>query len=916
MNARYEVPISIIYAENNRAIKKGLVGNLSNYDFNIWSINWWREHCLDEFGVRKNDGLLRDPYTGKVINDGDKKSKLILEHIIPIDRKGGTILFNILPARSDVNSRKLHCDPLEWWLDKKTEIFNKQRFIVFLNYIFDAYDKSIKDGLFIQKEILDELHVDNSSFKENNDIDNINGLYIQKKQKQSTQKLKKISYGEFLSSCITILESFDMSLATIYRKKLDAYEKQGIFKNITNFQRIQTILFNSIKEIDSSIKYKFIKSININLLLETIEKNNDIENEITTRINYIKELIEIEKSSISLNTLLLGFPNILILSKEELTKKINIIKQYNLSNDIIRTIRNNSFLLMLPHDQISIKINEIKQILGEEYFKIFINTSLQYKDIKILNYIKNCTETTQLSNLPCQDNENNLDKWLERNTDIKLHATFFNTLNIKISGISSKITKKSVLKLADISKITNILYIYAKNNDELLNNPNQMKDLIHKIITELSNEDIDKMKIIGDNIEVQKANLIHFFCENIDNNLIQNYLYLELIKNKKIGQLEIINLEKDIKTIKESILNAENLDELNIKNLNLIVQKLPNIVRLNGNFEATLKHKLVFISMPVDGKMKPVTISKNDIGLITEKLLKNFDFTQDVEPKKIKKEIICLIKEELIRNGNNFYAPLNSLLPKEKLQIIIDSFVALVDNKNLQNFLMLEQITRQKKKELLLKQESEQKTKQKQEERNMEIKKNKELHKIFNYINNCTNISQLRFESINKINQNSNISLNEWINKNIDLEILNMNNLYGNSFKISLINKIRSGAAKYSKKNNSNTRRTLITYVIEQLNLEIIYLDSQTNETLKELVNKIIENIASEQNNIPEFDEYKGNTLEERKDSLKKLIYKFIDNDTIKTYLLLEQTVNRKKQQLIEMKTSNTTTNSIMKRSA
>ena len=36
---KYEVPTSIVYAENNRAIKKGLVGNLSNSDFNIWSIN-------------------------------------------------------------------------------------------------------------------------------------------------------------------------------------------------------------------------------------------------------------------------------------------------------------------------------------------------------------------------------------------------------------------------------------------------------------------------------------------------------------------------------------------------------------------------------------------------------------------------------------------------------------------------------------------------------------------------------------------------------------------------------------------------------------------------------------------------------------------------------------------------------------
>lgn len=902
MDMTYKTALSIIYAENNRAIKKGLVGNLSNSEFNTWSVNWWLAHCLDEFGVRQNDGFLRDPYTGYVINNENKKSKLILEHIIPIDRGGGTVLFNVLPARSDVNSSKLNNDPLEWWITPETGIFNKQRFIVFLNYIFDAYDKRIKDGIFTIGEIFDELQGDNSFFDENNDFDSIDELNITQDKKQNSQKLKKISYGEFLSSCITLLDDIDKKLATTYREKLTSYEKQGIFKDITNYQKIQTILFNSIKEIDSSIKYKFIKSININLLLQTIDENTDIENEINSRINNIKEIIEKEHSTIHLNTLLLSFPNILTLSKEELSKKINIIKQYNLSDDIIRIIRNNSFLLLLPEKEIHTKINEIRRTLGEEYFDLFINTSLQYKDIKILNYIKNCNKTSQLSNLNYQNKEDNLDRWLEQNMGIKLHGSFFNTLNMKIQGRSSKITTNRILKVSDVSKITNILYAYVKNNNELLNQPNQMKNLINKIIMELSEKDIDKMNLLGNSLDIKKNNLINFFYENIDNNLIQNYLYLELIKNKKLTQLEIESLEDDISVIKEYILNAKSLDDLSNKQLELITSNLPNIVRLNGGFESTLKHKLVFICKPENGKVKQVTISKNDIGLVTSKLLEKFDFTDTVDSKILKKEIITIIKEELIKNGNNFYAPLNSLTTKDKIQIIVDSFIGLVDNKSIQNFLMLEQISRQKKNELTLKRENEKKIQKKLEERNMEIKKNAELHKIFNYINNCSSVSQLRFEIINKIKQEDSISLNEWMSKNIDLEILNMNNLYGNSFKISLINKIRSGAAKYSKKSNSNTRRTLITYVIEQLDSQIRFLDNPSKEILKELVNKIIENIASEPGNVSEFDEYKGETIEEQISSFKNLIYKFLDNDTVKLYLLLEQMVNRKKQELIGMK--------------
>lgn len=119
MNEKYSVPSSIIYAENNRVIKKGLVGNLSNSDFNNWCINWWFNHCQDEFGLRQNDGILRDPYTGYAINNDDKDSKLVVEHVIPVDRDGGTILFNIVPARSDVNSRKSNRDPLEYLLSIK-----------------------------------------------------------------------------------------------------------------------------------------------------------------------------------------------------------------------------------------------------------------------------------------------------------------------------------------------------------------------------------------------------------------------------------------------------------------------------------------------------------------------------------------------------------------------------------------------------------------------------------------------------------------------------------------------------------------------------------------------------------------------------------------------------------------------------
>lgn len=207
---------------------------------------------------------------------------------------------------------------------------------------------------------------------------------------------------------------------------------------------------------------------------------------------------------------------------------------------------------------------------------------------------------------------------------------------------------------------------------------------------------------------------------------------------------------------------------------------------------------------------------------------------------------------------------------------------------------MLEQLLRQKKEELSLKKEVE--TVQKKQQQQEEKHKNriKELQKVIDYIDECTDISQLRFENINKIKYGTSISLNEWINRNINLDVINLNNL-NRSFEKSLVDKIRSGSTKYSKK---NIERELITVVIEQLNLQLNFWENPSKDVQKEVIDRIIASIITNHDLLHKFDGYKGMTYEEKISNFRNLVYKFIEDGSIATYLLLDQKVKQKEQQL------------------
>ena len=94
------------------------------------------------FGVYKDNELVgyRCPYSGKVYTDyGD----IILEHIIPISSKGGTVLFNCIPASSEVNGldEKGANHLIEWWTHSKYWDEDAPiRLKSLVNYIIEGYN--------------------------------------------------------------------------------------------------------------------------------------------------------------------------------------------------------------------------------------------------------------------------------------------------------------------------------------------------------------------------------------------------------------------------------------------------------------------------------------------------------------------------------------------------------------------------------------------------------------------------------------------------------------------------------------------------------------------------------------------------------------------------------------------------------
>ena len=106
------------------------------------------ELALKYFGIKDSNSKYIGymcPYSGKIYS---KKSNLVLEHIIPVDLKGGTVLFNCIPTSKEVNGKneKWKHHLIKWWTNSKYwDIDAPKRLEKLVNYMLEAYDLVFKE---------------------------------------------------------------------------------------------------------------------------------------------------------------------------------------------------------------------------------------------------------------------------------------------------------------------------------------------------------------------------------------------------------------------------------------------------------------------------------------------------------------------------------------------------------------------------------------------------------------------------------------------------------------------------------------------------------------------------------------------------------------------------------------------------
>ena len=129
-----------------RAASSGLLSSLTASMLN--------ELALKYFGIYENGELVgyQCPYSGKKITN---PKKIVLEHIIPISRGGGTVLFNCIPTSVEVNklSEKGTKHLISWWKNPDCKYWNKNapfRLEKIINYLMEAYEITINGANWCQ----------------------------------------------------------------------------------------------------------------------------------------------------------------------------------------------------------------------------------------------------------------------------------------------------------------------------------------------------------------------------------------------------------------------------------------------------------------------------------------------------------------------------------------------------------------------------------------------------------------------------------------------------------------------------------------------------------------------------------------------------------------------------------------------
>ena len=232
------------------------------------------------------------PYTGKLIKD---YNDLVLEHIIPVSSRGGTVLFNCVPAHKSINGtdQKGAKHLLDWWID--TEYFTPERLETLVNYMLDAYNQVFTT--YTEEEILNsyEEFYNDEEQEQTDDLSERININEQKELQEQTKNNHIGSYLDFLISCIQELEKRNIDTTTI-RNKLNNLEERNIFNQISIFETYQTTIQDILKSYtgeDTRSYLTYSLYFNIPKLMQSLNLTDkeQIKQTLYLRFNYINTIL-------------------------------------------------------------------------------------------------------------------------------------------------------------------------------------------------------------------------------------------------------------------------------------------------------------------------------------------------------------------------------------------------------------------------------------------------------------------------------------------------------------------------------------------------------------------------------------------------------------------------------------------------
>ncbi|MBE6140901.1 MAG: hypothetical protein E7172_05155 [Firmicutes bacterium] len=327
--------------------------------------------ALKYFGTKDSNGKYIGymcPYSGKIYS---KNSNLILEHIIPVDSKGGTVLFNCIPASKEVNSgsQKGSKHLISWWTNSKFwDNGAPKRLEKLVNYILEAYE------LVFSEYVIEELEDSYQEMLETED-----DLSISKRQNKKHEKETLInttqSYLGFIIDCIKQLEKENINTINI-NNKLKELENKNIFKDIKRYTVFQNILKQVIIKFtgdDTKSYLTYSIKFDIKKLMDSISYTNveDIYNEIYSRLQNIQEIL-------SQNNLVI----------EEYFTSLKDIEDINILYKSIKSITKEEKQKFLSNISLGIntKINEYIELLNQGYNPKYEDKKYKFSNGQPINH--------------------------------------------------------------------------------------------------------------------------------------------------------------------------------------------------------------------------------------------------------------------------------------------------------------------------------------------------------------------------------------------------------------------------------------------------------------------------------------------------------------------------------------------------